>query len=984
MTVGDGARSRPEVRNGAMTPRRRGLAWTGGLVGSLLLATIAIGLGALWVFRTLLDARDRDPAVLRAQWRTPFPDDPTPATAPPPDTETFGSGHFGAWIRDRFGLPAYAYTCDQRKEPRAISPVNPAWQSPTNHWHQVGNDRLVALASNEGYVQVRADEGGPRVLNDFDPKRGHYAGGFGYLSDGTGILSTYYPGHAESFDRVFGLGYVEKRAQARGLVVDHVVFAPFGDDPLLLSNVSIENRRSEPVDVRWVEYWGTTPYPLSYRSLILSLFTGGRSPASELRRSFAASFSHEVEQLGDGTALVDRERFRGERWKLQTAWVLAESALSLFGRGLTGGVIRPPVPEVWYDDRHPAPTFLASLDAPADAVSAEGARFFGKGGVASPDGMSAPLPGLGAGSDGTALLMERRLHLQPGGRRTLHFAYGYLPEGASLERLVETYRTELASVWEISTRAWDKDRISLVLPGESWVDRELLWDTYYLRSDLTYDDFFREHILSQGHVYQYLMGFQGAARDPLQHALPFVYFHPETAREVLRYTLEEVGPTGEIPYGMVGHGMVMPAPYRPSDQELWLLWLASEYVLATRDTSFLDEEVPTWPRLGPSAPLMPVQGLLDRCYRHLVDVTGTGRHGLLRLSNGDWNDAAVLGFVPRDQVGAVRKEGESVLNAAFASYVLEHYARMLEFVGDPERAAEARHVAEGQREAVRRQWTGRWFRREWLNETLGWVGDDVLWLEPQPWAIIGGAATPEQQQTLVESIDRALRAPSPIGARLQSAPLRGLDVPPGELVNAGVWPSIDGTLVWALARADPALAWDEWKKNTLARHAESYPDVWYGIWSGPDTYNSTLSSRPGQTYVQPPPPGRGVQATLSWTDFPVMNMHPHAWPLYDVVKLLGIEFAADGVEMAPALPQASYAFASPLVGLTRSPAGYSGWYAPLGSGEWTVRLRLPAADVRRLSSVTVDGSPTRLLSEDGWLDFRGESRPDNPLRWTLE
>ena len=65
----------------------------------------------------------------------------------------------------------------------------------------------------------------------------------------------------------------------------------------------------------------------------------------------------------------------------------------------------------------------------------------------------------------------------------------------------------------------------------------MLWHNYYLRGAMTYDSFFKEHILSQGHVYQYVFGFQGAARDPLQHALPFVYSRPEIAREVLESAL---------------------------------------------------------------------------------------------------------------------------------------------------------------------------------------------------------------------------------------------------------------------------------------------------------------------------------------------------------------------------------------------------------------------------------------------------------------
>jgi hypothetical protein len=66
----------------------------------------------------------------------------------------YGSGHFGEWIVDEFGLPAYRYTCNQASDPMAISPVHKEWRSPTDHTHQVGNDRLVAAVSNYGYVQA--------------------------------------------------------------------------------------------------------------------------------------------------------------------------------------------------------------------------------------------------------------------------------------------------------------------------------------------------------------------------------------------------------------------------------------------------------------------------------------------------------------------------------------------------------------------------------------------------------------------------------------------------------------------------------------------------------------------------------------------------------------------------------------------------------------------------------------------------------------
>ncbi len=176
---------------------------------------------------------------------------------------------------------------------------------------------------------------------------------------------------------------------------------------------------------------------------------------------------------------------------------------------------------------------------------------------------------------------------------------------------------------------------------------------------------------------------------------------------------------------------------------------------------------------------------------------------------------------------------------------------------------------------------------------------------------------------------------------------------PGEMVNGGVWASLNQTLIWALAQVDPAMAWDEWLKNTFARHAEAYPDIWYSTWSGPDALHSVLSKHPGET------PGGGF---LRWTDFPVMNLHSHACALYSLSKLLGVEFTTGGLKLAPALPLDTYRFETPLLGVIKTPAGYEGWYAPLRAGEWTIEVRRPGA-----AATTI----------------RGKSAPGKPLNWSI-
>jgi len=320
-----------------------------------------------------------------------------------------------------------------------------------------------------------------------------------------------------------------------------------------------------------------------------------------------------------------------------------------------------------------------------------------------------------------------------------------------------------------------------------------------------------------------------------------------------------------------------------------------------------------------------------------IKQTGVGEHGLARLLQGDWNDNIVHGFVPNKEKSRVHKQGESVLTAAFAAYVLERFAQMLEYAEEPGHE-EVRNYAAQQRTAVERQWNGNWFHRAYLSKKLGWVGEATLWLEPQPWAILCGAAgghTP----ALIASIDAAVRNPSPIGAMLMSESLPEIVFDGGTQTNAGIWPAINGTLVKALTRTDPAKAWDEWKKNTLAHHAEVYPQHVSGTWSATDCYNSVLAADPGNTHYALDP--EKARISMNWTDFPVMNLHPHAWPLYNCGDFAAEEFTAEGIVLCPCLPQEEYHFRSQLLELRKTPKSYSGSYTPKKEGRYLITLKLP-------------------------------------------
>jgi len=181
-----------------------------------------------------------------------------------PQPNDFGSGAFGTWIQDEVGGPVYDYTLDQTTDPRATynSTVDPFFRLPTDHLFHIGNDRIVALTSNYGYISIRSDEGGPKILNDFYPEGGaQFGGGIGYLTastpSGAGLVLSSFYNHTgqcgvstsgsscgnHSFDRRFGVGYLEKRvagcstdAGSAAAEVGHTLVVPYGSDPVVVFN----------------------------------------------------------------------------------------------------------------------------------------------------------------------------------------------------------------------------------------------------------------------------------------------------------------------------------------------------------------------------------------------------------------------------------------------------------------------------------------------------------------------------------------------------------------------------------------------------------------------------------------------------------------------------------------------------------------------------------------------------------------------------
>jgi hypothetical protein len=464
--------------------------------------------------------------------------------------------------------------------------------------------------------------------------------------------------------------------------------------------------------------------------------------------------------------------------------------------------------------------------------------------------------------------------LASGATRTqLRFVMGVAPVGGvadTIAALRAASRRETASAW--------RGQLRLDLPAAPALAREAAWHAMYLRSARVRDSVLGSGYVPQGSAYTFVHGLQGAPRDYAISAVALAHFDPEGARQILRLCLRLMKPDGSLHYAHSGAGRPTSAAVHraPSDLPLFLLWAVTEYAWISGDRDFVAE----------------VRPALQRTWEYLRNGVGLGPHGLLRVGSGDWNDP-ITAFAPRRL--AFRRLGESTFNSAMAAYVLPRAAELL-----GESAPVMRALATELAEAVAATWCGAWFLRGY-DGLGGNIGAEHLFLDANAWCLVARIGSDAQRRTLVETIAARCDDPSPVGPTILDRPhrLRGGLLPPGWDVNGGVWAAIAAFSAWGYALHDSERAWRCLLKQTLAAHARAYPDLWYGIWSGPDSWNSHLGERAGETFVQPATPMR---------EFPVMNSNAHAGPLLALFKVLGVEATTEGVRVDPRAPAAAGAW----------------------------------------------------------------------------
>jgi cellobiose phosphorylase len=323
-----------------------------------------------------------------------------------------------------------------------------------------------------------------------------------------------------------------------------------------------------------------------------------------------------------------------------------------------------------------------------------------------------------------------------------------------------------------------------------------------------------------------------------------------------------------------------------------------------------------------------------------MEELGLGARGLVAMGTGDYAD----GVLSLSSEETTPTGSSSTYNAMLIALGLPAAADAVES-RDAELAAALRALVASQVAALEREaWSGTQYHRGFVDSGNP-LAPELLFLEPQILPILAGLTDPARTSALLDLVTARLE--TPIGAVSTAAlepggTMGGVDMPQ----IGGVWPVANAWLTEAYAMRDPTEGWESFTKNSLMQHAELFPSIWYGIWTGPDSFYGPDAERPGEA---------DAHLATALTDYPALNAHVHTSPLRALYGLLGLRGTRDGLALAPRLPTEDYAVVMPRLAVRSESARIEVRVVVATTGPLALHVRLPSALRTGAVRVTVDG-----------------------------
>lgn len=241
-------------------------------------------------------------------------------------------------------------------------------------------------------------------------------------------------------------------------------------------------------------------------------------------------------------------------------------------------------------------------------------------------------------------------------------------------------------------------------------------------------------------------------RNYLQDHMGMGFLRPEAARVAFLHALSQQEPSGAMPDGILlveGAELKYINQIPHTDHCVWLPICLRAYLDETGDDAILDAMVTD--RHGET---VSVSDRITRAMRWLLQARDA--RGLSYIAQGDWCD-------PMNMVGW-RGRGVSGWLTLASAYALKQWAEICARRGDDMLADEFRVGTQACNAAMNAHlWDGDWYGRGITDDgvAFGVTGDGEgrIFLNPQSWAILSGAADADKRARMLAAVDTHLVSP---------------------------------------------------------------------------------------------------------------------------------------------------------------------------------------------------------------------------------
>jgi cellobionic acid phosphorylase len=506
-----------------------------------------------------------------------------------------------------------------------------------------------------------------------------------------------------------------------------------------------------------------------------------------------------------------------------------------------------------------------------DAWEASQAAFEGEGGLHDPSALRADrLAGGDARYETPAACVQYRLALAPYQSEVYRFAFGPALDDAEIAQVRSTYLSEAGFA---RTRAAYADYIASGSGGLRIRTPDPALDRFV-------NHWLPRQVFYHGDVNR--LSTDPQTRNYLQDNLGMAYIAPSVTRGALLHALGQQRDNGAMPDGILlveGAELKYINQVPHTDHCVWLPVCLQAYLDETADFALLGEVVNG----------QTVAQRLDAAMAWLQQ--DRDARGLSYIAQGDWCD-------PMNMVG-YRGRGVSGWLTVAAAYAMSLWAGLCADAGRTDAATRWRAAAQALNDAANTHlWDGDWYARGITDDDVKFgVAADTegrIYLNPQSWALLSGAASNTQRQRLLAAIDAQLETPhgvamfNPPYSRMRDDVGRVTQKHPGSAENGAVYNHAAAFYVhalYAVGDADRAF-------HALRR-----------MIPGPD--EADLRQR-GQLPVFIPNYYRGAHTQYPRTagrSSQLFNTGTAAWAYRSLIEgLCGLRGCAEGLRVRPQLP----------------------------------------------------------------------------------